>query len=441
MVICMAKCRLSTFGLARAQASRDQTCFHVRLARGPVFRQHSPDHGYGGSRLRIGWGQNRPRARCRGAPGRGSRWPRPRARSSAVAARPSPDDPASSMCDPCRETYAKAEGRRAALRSRRAAAAPGPGPSRSRWRRSRPSGRRPPGCAPTTRPGWARSRTRRVPCAVPGCKRTLGVLAARAADRGRARDRAAAADPALRAVRGRVPQAEGSRRSAAASTAATTSGTGRRSSRSRPTRRGCPTIRRAGCATSARPTSARSPIARCAAGRRAARRPGPGRASDQLDACLAGKPTPKAPHRMCESCNAIYRTLQDVERPCRRSGCKGTWLDKRGGQLARAVRGKTGDPYPQYCEDCSKNIVELEDRQLPCKTENCTGTWTWAKAAQLAAGVRPELKERARHRGRSGARRARRRTWRRHARAWRRGVLPEAAASRGAARARRSASA
>jgi hypothetical protein len=115
--------------------------------------------------------------------------------------------------------------------------------------------------------------------------------------------------------------------------------------------------------------------------------------SDQLDACLAGKPTPKAPHRMCESCAGIYRTLQDIERPCRRAGCKGTWIDKRGGQLARAVRGKTGDPYPQYCENCSKDIVELEDRQLPCKTDNCTGTWTWAKAAQLAAGVRPELKE------------------------------------------------
>jgi hypothetical protein len=115
--------------------------------------------------------------------------------------------------------------------------------------------------------------------------------------------------------------------------------------------------------------------------------------SDQLDACLAGKPTPKAPHRMCESCNGIYRTLQDIERPCRRAGCKGTWIDKRGGQLARAVRGKTGDPYPQYCEDCAKNVVELEDRQIPCKTDNCTGTWTWTKAAQLAAGVRPELKE------------------------------------------------
>jgi hypothetical protein len=115
--------------------------------------------------------------------------------------------------------------------------------------------------------------------------------------------------------------------------------------------------------------------------------------SDQLDACLAGKPAPKAPHRMCESCISIYQALKDVERPCRRSGCKGTWLDKRGGQLARAVRGKTGDPYPQYCESCAKEIDDLEDRQLPCKTENCAGSWTWAKAAQLAAGVRPTRRD------------------------------------------------
>src|SRR5262249_26339221 len=115
--------------------------------------------------------------------------------------------------------------------------------------------------------------------------------------------------------------------------------------------------------------------------------------SDQLDACLAGKPAPKAPHRMCESCHALYQNLKDVERPCRRSGCKGTWLDKGGAQLARAVRGKTGDPYPQYCESCEKELGDLEDRQIACKTDNCTGTWTWTKAAQLAAGVRPMPKE------------------------------------------------
>jgi hypothetical protein len=115
--------------------------------------------------------------------------------------------------------------------------------------------------------------------------------------------------------------------------------------------------------------------------------------SDQLDACLAGKPAPKAPHRMCESCLSIYQNLRDVDRPCRRAGCKGTWLDKRGAQLARAVRGKTGEPYPQYCENCEKELGDLEDRQVACKTDNCTGTWTWSKAAQLAAGVRPMPKE------------------------------------------------
>jgi hypothetical protein len=121
--------------------------------------------------------------------------------------------------------------------------------------------------------------------------------------------------------------------------------------------------------------------------------------SDQLDACLAGKPTPKAPHRMCERCHGIYQTLQDMERACRRGGCKGTWLDKRGAQLARAVRGKTGEPYPQYCENCEKELGDLEDRQIACKTDNCTGTWTWTKAAQLAAGVRLAPKEAAQPEG------------------------------------------
>jgi hypothetical protein len=110
---------------------------------------------------------------------------------------------------------------------------------------------------------------------------------------------------------------------------------------------------------------------------------------DQLDACFAGKPAPKAPHRMCERCIGIYQSLKDVERPCRRGGCKGTWLDKRGAQLARAIRGKTGEPYPQYCENCEKELGDLDDRQIACRTDNCTGTWTWTKAAQLAAGVRP----------------------------------------------------
>jgi hypothetical protein len=111
---------------------------------------------------------------------------------------------------------------------------------------------------------------------------------------------------------------------------------------------------------------------------------------DQLDACQAGKAPPKAPARMCQTCFDSFSHLKDVERPCRRSGCKGTWTDKRGAQLARLVRGKSGDPYPRYCLDCEKELGDLEDREIACKTENCPGTWTWAKEQQLAAGVKPK---------------------------------------------------
>jgi hypothetical protein len=114
---------------------------------------------------------------------------------------------------------------------------------------------------------------------------------------------------------------------------------------------------------------------------------------DQLDACVADKPSPKAPSHMCKRCFDLWSTLKDVERPCRRAGCKGTWLDKRGGQLARAVRGKTGDPYPHLCTECEKDLGDLEDREVPCRTEHCPGTFTWTREQQLAAGVRPKLKD------------------------------------------------
>lgn len=116
---------------------------------------------------------------------------------------------------------------------------------------------------------------------------------------------------------------------------------------------------------------------------------------DQLDACQADKPVPKAPSHMCKRCFDLWSTLKDVERPCRRSGCKGTWMDKRGAQLARAVRGKTGDPYPHLCPNCEKELGDLEDREIPCRTENCPGTFTWTREQQLAAGVRPKLKDEA----------------------------------------------
>jgi hypothetical protein len=115
--------------------------------------------------------------------------------------------------------------------------------------------------------------------------------------------------------------------------------------------------------------------------------------SDQLDACMADKPAPKAPSRMCQRCFDLWSSLKDVERPCRRAACKGTWSDKRGAQLARLVRGKSAEPYPRYCGECEKELGDLDDREIPCRTDGCPGTFTWSKEQQLAAGVRPKFKE------------------------------------------------
>jgi hypothetical protein len=303
----------------------------------------------------------------------------------------SPDDPASSMCDPCRETYATAED------VERPCDRPGCSGTWT-WTVAQQmqafAGKRPPpaGLCAEDEARLGALEDKAVPCAVPGCKRTS--LFSR-----RAQLVAGAPEIEPPLPTQRCGQCEGVFRKL----------------KDRPVRcgiNGCdnkwnwPALEQIEAYAQGLPNDPpRRMCDRCKADFGAiadrevrcrtsgCKKTWTWTRSDQLDACQGGKAPPKAPHRMCESCNAIYRTLQDVERPCRRSGCKGTWMDKRGGQLARAVRGKTGDPYPQYCEDCSKNIVELEDKQLPCKTDNCTGTWTWTKQAQLAAGVRPELKE------------------------------------------------
>ncbi len=113
---------------------------------------------------------------------------------------------------------------------------------------------------------------------------------------------------------------------------------------------------------------------------------------EQLDACVANKPFPKPPAHLCERCFGIWEKLEDVARPCRHPGCKNTWLDRRGGQLARTLRGKSGEPH-QYCEQHTAALGSLEDRQVNCKTDGCDGHWSWTKNQQLAAGVRLELPE------------------------------------------------
>ncbi len=112
----------------------------------------------------------------------------------------------------------------------------------------------------------------------------------------------------------------------------------------------------------------------------------------QLDACTADKPVPKPPAHLCEECFKTWSGLQDAERPCRRSGCKNTWTEKRGAQLARILRGKTGEPFPQFCESCAQQVEHLKDREVRCKTEGCKHTWTWSAQQQFMAGARPTLR-------------------------------------------------
>ena len=310
------------------------------------------------------------------------------ARASSLGGRGAakPDDPASSMCDPCRDKLAKARDAAARLRSPRLRGHLDLARRRADGGLRDQAAPRRRACAPTASRSSRRLEDKPVPCSVPGCTRA-SVFTRRAQLLAGAPDvEVAAARHDVRAVRRASSRSSRTARSAAASTAARTSGPGRRTSRSRPTRQGSTTSRRAACARSASSPSAASPIARCAAAPRAARTPGPGRAAISSTRASPASPRPRRRTACASAATASISTLKDVERPCRRAGCKGTWLDKRGAQLARAVRGKTGDPYPQYCESCEKELGDLEDRQIACKTDNCTGTWTWTKAAAARRG-------------------------------------------------------
>src|ERR1044071_2566978 len=223
-----------------------------------------------------------------------------------------PNDPASSMCDPCREAYARTKD------AERPCDRPG---CTGTWtwtvmqQMEAFAGKRPPPaglCADDeSRLGALQDKT--IPCAVPGCKRT-SVFTRRAQLLAGAPE----VEPPL--LTQRCGQCEGVFRKL----------------KDRPVR----------CGINGCENKWTWPALQQIDDYPNRTSHEPARRSDQLDAGMGAKPTPKAPHRMCESCAGIYRTLQDVERPCRRSGCKGTWLDKRGGQLARIVRGTTGDPYP-----------------------------------------------------------------------------------------------
>lgn len=115
------------------------------------------------------------------------------------------------------------------------------------------------------------------------------------------------------------------------------------------------------------------------------------RRSHQLEALLA-LPVPDAellpPARMCPACQAKFSQLKDRAVPCKRGGCKRTWVFKRGTQLERWIKHGEGPdrPPPQrLCDECRKKLDQFQDRPVECKNAGCAGTWVWTRFAQLAA--------------------------------------------------------
>ena len=268
------------------------------------------------------------------------------------------------MCDPCREKYAKTKD------VERACDRPGCSGTWT-WTVAQQmeafATKRPPPAGPVRRRrgrSWPRSPTRPIPCAVPGCTRT-SVFSRRAQLLAGAPD----VEPPLPTQR--CGQCEGVFRKL----------------KDRPVRcgiNGCdnkwtwPALRAdRGLRARAAQRSAAPDVRRVQGRLRRDRRPrGPlphlGLQEDlDLDARRSAGRVPRRASRRPRRRTACARAATASTGRCRTSSgpaaapaARATWIDKRGGQLARAVRGKTGDPYPQYCEDCSKNIVELEDRQV-----------------------------------------------------------------------------
>jgi len=100
----------------------------------------------------------------------------------------------------------------------------------------------------------------------------------------------------------------------------------------------------------------------------------------------AGKPP--AP-RMCETCFARFRELQDQVQPCRVKGCDRTWMWTKGMQLEAAVHNRTRVPS-RMCDECAAQMTTLQDRAMPCRSPGCDGTFVWTAFAQLEALVQKE---------------------------------------------------
>jgi hypothetical protein len=106
----------------------------------------------------------------------------------------------------------------------------------------------------------------------------------------------------------------------------------------------------------------------------------------QLEHLAAGKDLEHPPRRMCEDCYEAFKTLENVERPCRLKECTNTWTYTAYEQLENklaAAEGEDMQPPERMCRECYGFYSKTVDRELPCRNRGCSNTWTFSRALQL----------------------------------------------------------
>jgi hypothetical protein len=93
----------------------------------------------------------------------------------------------------------------------------------------------------------------------------------------------------------------------------------------------------------------------------------------------------KQAERMCDECFARLHTLEDLEQPCSKSGCEGTWVWNRFQQLEYIAQERELIPPKGLCQACRNAAKNIPAQQLPCRLKGCSNTWTWTARNQVEA--------------------------------------------------------
>ncbi len=111
----------------------------------------------------------------------------------------------------------------------------------------------------------------------------------------------------------------------------------------------------------------------------------------QLEHAAAGRGDEPPPRRMCDDCYELFRTLADLELPCKIKECQRTWTYTTYEQLERRLEASEGagegteapSPPSRMCKECYRFFRRTADREVGCRNRGCSKTWTYARSMQL----------------------------------------------------------